>query len=291
MKQRVYILTILLVAISKLTFACDCGSNGEFLTVSPQTELVALVKVTKYLTFKSIYDKQTPMSMEVEIIKIFNGQENRKIITVWGDNGILCRPYLSQFDTTKYYVIAFNKGSEGSKGYVHNDEKTTDYAISICGNYWLNADNTNKVAIGSVSKNQTKISFSELWEFYNSEKKLTPNDFKEIYQLALDLPNLQQYYHTDKEPERKQVIIKYFGQANHNKLKGVIKFGKQIKILTQKEINQRKIKNYFVLGNWDFEQNFGKMKLDYVGEGLTISYIFKKLNDHWSIIKNELTEK
>jgi hypothetical protein len=142
-------------------------SQGEFLTVAPKSEFVALVKVTKYLSYKSIYDRQTPMSMEVEVIDVYKGTETRKNLIVWGDNGILCRPYLSQFDTGKYYVIAFYKASDGSKGYVHQDERPTDYAISICGDYWLKADMDKQKAIGSVTNKQKEIGFSEL------KKKLT----------------------------------------------------------------------------------------------------------------------
>ncbi len=162
MRKLKFILVIFLLTIGQATFACDCDSQGEFLKVAPKTEFVALVKVTKYLTFKDIYGKQTPMSMEVEVIDVYKGTETRKTITVWGDNGILCRPYLSQFDTGKYYVIAFYKGSDGTKGHVHKDEKTTDYSISICGAYWLKADIKKQVATGSVTEKQTQIKLTDL---------------------------------------------------------------------------------------------------------------------------------
>jgi hypothetical protein len=216
MKQLAYRLTTFFLTLSHLTFACDCVSAGQFLTVAPKTELVSLVKVIKYLTFKAIYDKQTPMSMEVEIIKTFKGNETRKSIVVWGDNGNLCRPYLSQFETGKYYVIAFDKGYDGSKGYVHSDEKTTDYSISNCGDYWLTANIETKTANGSVSATQSNISFGDLWEQFHGDKtkEMKPNDFKEIYQLAFDLPELQQYYHIETDTTRKQIIIQYFGEAD-----------------------------------------------------------------------------
>ena len=156
------ILTLSFLLAGHLIYACDCGSQGEFLTVAPKSEFVALVKVTKYLSFKDIYDKQTPMSMEVEVLEVYKGKETRKTLTVWGDNGILCRPYLSQFDTGKYYVIAFYKASDGSKGHVHQDERPTDYAISICGDYWLGADISKQKAIGLVTNKQREIGFSEL---------------------------------------------------------------------------------------------------------------------------------
>jgi hypothetical protein len=136
--------------------ACDCESQGEFLTVAPKSKLTALVKVTKFLTFKGIYDETTPMSMEVEIIEVYKGTETRKHITVWGDDGALCRPYLSIFKEGNYYVIAFEQAG------IRETEKPTDYAISICGDFWLHADIENNNATGSVSKTLNKIAFTDL---------------------------------------------------------------------------------------------------------------------------------
>lgn len=143
-------------------FACDCNSQGKFLTVAPKSKFVALVKVNKYLTYKDIYDKPMPMSMEVEveIIEIFKGTERRKTVTVWGDNGILCRPYLNRFAVGNYYVISFE--NTGGRGLASPEEKPTDYAISICGDYWLEADIKSGMANGSVSKELSRISFVDL---------------------------------------------------------------------------------------------------------------------------------
>ena len=228
MKRLTKILILIFLTSTSLTFACDCESQGQFLTVAPKSKLVALVKVNSYLTFKNIYDKPTPMSMEVEIVKVYYGQETRKTVTVWGDNGNLCRPYLSIFKTGNYYVIAFEQDSE---------ENPSDYSISNCGDYWLNADNEKEIATGPVSENQKEIAFSDLIDFFYGDKtkELKPTDFKEIFQLALDLPKLQQYFHVDIDTTRIQVIIQYFGDAEHNDLTGVQKFGKQVKIMTEEE--------------------------------------------------------
>lgn len=75
--------------IGKISFACDCNYQGAFLKVAPNTKLVALVKVTKYLLYEDIYDKKTPMSMEAEIIETYKGSETRKTVIIWGDNGNL----------------------------------------------------------------------------------------------------------------------------------------------------------------------------------------------------------
>lgn len=283
MKRLTTILTLFFLTLTSLTFACDCESQGNFLTVAPKSKLVALVKVNRYLTFKNIYDKQTPMSMEVEIIKTFHGQESRKTVTDWGDNGIQCRPYLSIFKKENYYVIAFDHDSK---------ENPLDYAISNCGDYWLTADNEKKIAIGPVSEKLNQITFSDLWEYFHEEKtkELTPKDFKEIFQLALDLPKLQPYFHVDTDTTRKQVIIQYFGDAEHNNLTGVQKFGRQIEIMTEEEIKKQQIKYYFVLGDWVCGLNSLRLQLSYVGEGLTTGYMFKKVDEKWTILNSELWE-
>jgi hypothetical protein len=70
------------------------------------------------------------MSMEVEIVKVYYGQETRKTVTVWGDNGNLCRPYLSIFKSDNYYVVHLNK----------TQKKIPRIMQFHCGDYWLTAD-------------------------------------------------------------------------------------------------------------------------------------------------------
>lgn len=293
MKQLTTILTFVFLTAASLSFACDCESQGHFLTVAPKSKLVALVKVNRYLTFKNIHDKPTPMSMEVEIIKVFHGHETRKNVTVWGDNGALCRPYLNAFAINNYYIIAFEQDSKITEINANKEEKITDYAISNCGDYWLTADNEKKVAIGAVNESQNKIGFGDLWEYFNGDKtkELTQTDFKEIFQLALDFPKLQEYYHVDKDSTRKQVFIQYFGDAKHDNLKGVKKFGKQVKILTKEEIKTEKLEYYFVLGDWSCVINSVRLQLSYVGKGVIVSYMFKKIDNKWTIMNSELWEE
>jgi hypothetical protein len=139
---------------------------------------------------------------------------------------------------------------------------------------------------------QHQITLGNLFEFFYGEKTddLTPTDFKEIFQLALDLPTLQQYFHTDTDKTREQLIIQYFGDANHDNLKGVEKFGKQIHIMTEDDILKQHIQFYFVLGDWVCGLNSVRMQLDFVGEGVTVSYMIKKVNGKWSILNSELWE-
>jgi hypothetical protein len=148
--------------ITSKTYACDCEYQGSFIKMTQYTSLVAYVKVTKYLTFNEIYNTKTPMSMEVEIIEVYKGKESRKTITVWGDIGNLCRPYLSQFKEGQYYVIAFYSGRYGGS---HPNEKETDYSIANCGAYWLTVDFEKSTVTGDIDSKErisTTINISEL---------------------------------------------------------------------------------------------------------------------------------
>lgn len=151
---RYFLLVFLCVTlVTTKVFACDCDYGGPFLKMVPSTQFIALVKVTKFLTFKDIYGDKTPMSMEVEIIETYKGVENRKSITVWGDPGHLCRPYLSTFKEGQYYVIAFYPGNPN---HGHDNEKATDYSISNCGAFWLTVDFEKNVALGDINSKNRK---------------------------------------------------------------------------------------------------------------------------------------
>jgi hypothetical protein len=140
-------------------------------------------------------------------------------------------------------------------------------------------------------ENQDQMTLGNLSAYFiGKTDDLTPTDFKEIFQLALDLPKLQQYFHTDTDKTRKQVIIQYFGEANHNNLTGVEKFGKQLQMMSEEDIMKQHIQFYFVLGDWVCGPNSVRMQLHFVGEGLTISYRIKKIEGKWTILNYEIWE-
>ena len=49
---------------------------------------------------------------------------------MWGDNGALCRPYVTSFPVGSEWVFALD--GPGSK-----PGMTSDHTISACGSYWL----------------------------------------------------------------------------------------------------------------------------------------------------------
>ena len=138
------------------TFGCDCNGSGKFMEVAPISSLIAFIKIDKFLTYAEINGEKTPLSMEVEIIEKYGGNESRKKIVVFGDNGNLCRPYLSEFILGKYYVIAFDVDGKSQS------DNSIQYYISSCGNYWLFVDNKLEFALGGIQEGKDKMSLAEL---------------------------------------------------------------------------------------------------------------------------------
>jgi hypothetical protein len=94
--------------------------------------------------------------MEVEIMKTFKGNEKRKRIVVWGDNGMLCRPYIDNFKKGDTYYLALDPEGE-------------DYEISVCGEYYLHVNN-NQV---NMQKNKPEEADPQPMAPGDFEQKLT----------------------------------------------------------------------------------------------------------------------
>lgn len=158
--RKICLLTVLIIlAFSQEIFACECAVNPPFLTVSQgeNVKTIALVKIRKYLTYVDYPQSDVYVtSMEVEIIEVYQGKEERKRITIWGTEGANCLEYLIEFEINKTYVVAlFERGSE--------------YNLSNCGEYWLSVE--NEIATGRIAENQESIKLEEL------KKKITQNKF------------------------------------------------------------------------------------------------------------------
>jgi len=140
---------------SSLSFACSCECKNDcsFSIIASESDFVALVKVIEYPDYldKKIigYNQKMPFSMIVEVIEKYKGSEKRKRIKIWGDNGALCRPYISQFEIGSYYVIAPNKiNSELEK-------LNNDYDFFSCNTDYLKVNFENKTAHGEYTKKKT----------------------------------------------------------------------------------------------------------------------------------------
>jgi len=128
--------------------ACSCFSswNDSFSKTAKTSDFVALVKVLSFDSYlESEYsdvEKKIPYSMTVEIIKKYKGEENRDRITIYGDNGMLCRPYLTDFEINGYYLISPNP---------LNDSLNTEYDFFACRTEYLEVDIESNKAHGKYS--------------------------------------------------------------------------------------------------------------------------------------------
>ena len=147
MKQTiVIILLIFFSSISALACSCSFAWNDTFSRTAKKSEFVALVKIVSFDEFLDreilSHEGKMPYLMTVEVIKKYKGKEQRKKIKIFGDNGALCRPYLSVFKINKYYLIA---------PIPLDKESNTGYDFFACRTDYLEVDITKNKAYGNYS--------------------------------------------------------------------------------------------------------------------------------------------
>lgn len=138
-------LSILL--LTPTAYASSCiGIERSFVQLAKQSPLTIRGKVIKYQW--SIGDREQkgiPRAMIVEVKEVLGGVTKLAKVTVWGDNGMQTRPYVTQFPIGTEWVLALSKDSWTQKG---------ELAISICGEYWLQVKGNN--VVGKVTDGRTK---------------------------------------------------------------------------------------------------------------------------------------
>jgi len=122
-------------------------------------------------------------------------------------------------------------------------------------------------------------------------EKVPENEIKEIIELAIELPELQQYFLVDKDFSRIPLIIKEFGTVNAKNLKGLQKFGVPIKVIDEKTIKEEKIKAYLNIGDWTYQGNNLRLQMDYTIEGITINMKLNRINGNWKIVDSVIFEE
>jgi hypothetical protein len=120
--------------------ACSCVSDGSSLVqLAKKSKLVIRGKVLEYNWYQYDLREQRykkdeqkregrPLSMTVEVQEVYKGKMKSRQVVVWGDNGMICRPYVTQFPIATEWVFALSPDSWSKKG---------EMAISVCGEYAL----------------------------------------------------------------------------------------------------------------------------------------------------------
>ena len=119
--------------------------------------------------------------MGIKVVQVLDGIENRDTLTVWGDNGILCRWYCAAFGMGDTLVFALHHCDTlgGS-----NLEKPDHYQISICGVYWLSY--ANGQVSGAIDIGVTSLGLNEFQQLNTS---CAPTGIEEHKQAISLYPN------------------------------------------------------------------------------------------------------
>jgi len=169
------LITILIIVLGlffshfKLNLSsCGCGPHKSFVDGSFNTKLVALVKIERYLTFSS-FGYPHPLSMEVQILQTIKGEDKRKTIRVFGDDGDLCRPYVNKFKPGETWILGLYEGTN-KEGYGQKDENKDDYFVWACNNLWVPVDSgivTGYLTHSDETPEKEKMSVNEFVKLFN----------------------------------------------------------------------------------------------------------------------------
>jgi len=124
-----------------------------------------------------------------------------------------------------------------------------------------------------------------------AQESVPEYEIKEIIELAIELPELQQYFHFDKDATRIPLIIQEFGTVNSKNLNGLEKFGVPIKVMDEKTLKEEKIKAYLNIGDWTYRENNLKLQMNYSIEGITINMLLNRVNGDWKIVDSVIFEE
>jgi hypothetical protein len=121
------------VALPLPALACSCAPwppgathRTPFLAVVRPGDFVVVATVLRHVGRRHTRER-IPEAMEVAVQEVLSGKDGRRVLRVRGDNGVLCRPYVTEFPPGTSWVIALHSA----------EEKRGEYAISNCAEYWL----------------------------------------------------------------------------------------------------------------------------------------------------------
>ena len=213
--------------------------------------------------------------MKVEVIEKYTGLEDRKILTIWGDNGALCRPYIAAFEIGKYYLIAPSKITETTETGTKND-----YDFFTCSTDYLSVDFNTKIAYGEYSKKENQVTLQDFEKEikginFKNTKWFTSNNEKKFYKAdtvtLLRLLNLK-----NKVVKLNEALIK--SEQNKNLNYTELHFKPNSKLI---------ISDTNIL-NWTDTQHTGKWKWKYDSEEFKLNIFYEnELKATFKIISQE----
>jgi hypothetical protein len=120
--------------IAPIAQACSCAGTDPFVRTLARSSVVVRAKVLDYQWYKGdTKHEQTPVAMTVEVQESYKGTVKSKRLTVWGDNGMQCRPYVMMFPIGTEWVMSLGPDHWTKKG---------ELSLFLCGEYWLPVQNS-----------------------------------------------------------------------------------------------------------------------------------------------------
>ncbi|WP_234734650.1 T9SS type A sorting domain-containing protein [Tellurirhabdus bombi] len=164
-------------------FACSCMDGGPFLSIAEKSAWQPGI-----LMVRAEVKSQEEHGMDVKVLEVLHGAENKNVIRVWGDPGHLCRLYTHGFKKGEKLVLILRRLETPYYG----NEQVNDYELGGCGTYVLREGDRISGRIsardGELSKNKF---YDELHEILNrfkpEEAKVYPNPVSD--QLTVDMPD------------------------------------------------------------------------------------------------------
>lgn len=111
-----------------------------------------------------------------------------------------------------------------------------------------------------------------------------------IIQQALNLPDLQQYFHIEEDPGRLPLVLEQTSIVRADRILGLKKFGQEVVILDRNEINKRKFKSYLLIDKWSEKNGLLNIQLHYKTEGIFVEIVFEKTGEEWTLTRHQITE-
>ncbi|MFH1145174.1 MAG: hypothetical protein V1774_11575 [Candidatus Eisenbacteria bacterium] len=117
----------LLPALFSPAQSCECVWGGPFIRVAPPCERTILARVRSHA---EVGPRGFPLAMDVEVLETWRGTPPESPLRIWGDDGMLCRPAITEFPVGTAWLLALN--GPGSK-----PGMSPGPSISMCGTFWL----------------------------------------------------------------------------------------------------------------------------------------------------------
>lgn len=115
-----------------------------------------------------------------------------------------------------------------------------------------------------------------------------PEQIQVICQLALDLPQVQQYYHVDTNPERKPLRV--LDSARLGQQPSLSKFGVPVVWVTAEEAKKEK-KAYVEFTKLEASGDEAVVSFRYRVEGISVAAHLRKTAGGWTVEKTDVSER